>query len=231
MEKIVKIQALFRGYILRSKRLPIVMYKIQKYMKSIAFQFSYQTDDGRINSCLDEKTIIELLVKKFGDKIKRTNIRMWYDILVFDYIYGWLPINIKTTTTLTCDNTSNLSMCVYAYTNVVLDFNKKYNNGDMSKLFFNKMKVKHFNKINKKDYYFLVVNKHDNNDIIINSVKGLMSITPNVNNLPFQVCWNKNRYFIYEPIHNKIKLLIDCLQKANVGWKEKFIKNIKTLKF
>ena len=37
---------------------------------------------------------------------------MWYDILVFDYMYGWLPINIKITTMKTNDNTGNLAMCV-----------------------------------------------------------------------------------------------------------------------
>lgn len=31
-------------------------------------------------------------------------------------MYGWIPVNIKTTTTLTNDNTGNLAMCVYAYT-------------------------------------------------------------------------------------------------------------------
>ena len=37
---------------------------------------------------------------------------MWYDILAYDYMYKWIPINIKTTTTKTSDNTGNLTMCV-----------------------------------------------------------------------------------------------------------------------
>ena len=59
---------------------------------------------------------------------------MWYDILAFDYMYGWIPINIKTTTTLTSDNTGNLAMCVYAYTDEMLDIHrdKSYENGKMS---------------------------------------------------------------------------------------------------
>ena len=39
---------------------------------------------------------------------------MWYDILIYDYQYGWLPVNIKTTTTLTSDNTAN-QQCVFIY--------------------------------------------------------------------------------------------------------------------
>ena len=50
-------------------------------------------------------------------RIKKPKARMWYDILVKDYQYGWLPVNIKTTTTKTSDNTGNLAICVYAYTN------------------------------------------------------------------------------------------------------------------
>ncbi len=51
----------------------------------------------------------------------------------------------------------------------------------------------------KKDYYFLVINKNNKN-IIINSVKGLNILTPNLNNIPYQVYWNKNKKFEYKSI-------------------------------
>ena len=54
----------------------------------------------------------------------------------------------------------------------------------MSIILFDKLKNKNYNKINKKDYYFIVLNKTDSNDIIVNSVKGLKILTPNINNLP-----------------------------------------------
>ena len=108
--KIIKIQKWFRGCILRLKQLPLIMYKIKKYLKLQAFQFSTQNEDGRINSCIDEDEVIKLLIEKFGKKIKKPKIRMWYDILALDSMYGWVPINI---TTLTSDNTGNLAMCVH----------------------------------------------------------------------------------------------------------------------
>jgi hypothetical protein len=146
-------------------------------------------------------------------------------------MYGWIPINIKTTTTLTSDNTGNLAMCVYAYTNEVLDIhsNKSYDNGKMSNILVNKLKNKEYNFISKKDYYFIVLNKTDSTIIIVNSVKGLTLLTPNINNLPFQVCWNNNRTYKYENIVKKIKQFIDCLQKPKPSWKEKFMSNIRTL--
>ena len=124
--KIIKIQKWFRGCILRLHQLPLIMYKIKKYLQSQVFNFSNQNRDGRINSCIDEDEVIELLMKKFGKKIKKPKKRMWYDILAFDYMYGWVPINIKTTTTITSDNTGNLAMCVYAYTNEILDILMKF---------------------------------------------------------------------------------------------------------
>jgi hypothetical protein len=229
--KIIKIQKWFRGCNTRLKQLPLIMYKIQKYLKLQSFQFSTQNDDGRINSCIDEDKVIKILVEKFGEKIKKPKIRMWYDILAFDYMYGWIPINIKTTTTLTSDNTGNLAMCVYAYTNEMLDIhnNATYENGKMSDVLFKNLKNKNYNTNNKKDYYFVVLNKANASDIIVNSVKGLKILTPNINNLPFQVCWDKNRIFKYENINKKIKLFINCLQKPKPSWKETFMTNMRTI--
>ena len=131
----------------------------------------------------------------------------------------------------TSDNTANLAMCVYAYTNEMLDIHrdKSYDNGKMSDLLFNKLKNKEYNTNNKKDYYFIVLNKTNANDIIVNSVKGLTILTSNVNNLPFQVCWNKNKLFKYENINKKISLFINCLQKPKQCWKETFMSNIRTI--
>ena len=226
-----KIQSWFRGCIFRIKRLPLMMYRIQNYLKIQAFIFSNQNDDGRINSCNDEDEVIKLLVAKFDQKIRKPKIRMWYDILVLDHMYGWIPVNIKTTTTFTCDNTGNLAMCVYAYTDEKLDIHqdKTYENGKMSELLVDKLKSHKYNRIHKKDYYFIVLNKTNGSDIIVNSVKGLTILTPNINNLPFQVCWDKNRIFKYESIEEKVKQFIICLQKPKPSWKETFMINIRKL--
>jgi hypothetical protein len=227
----IKIQQWFRGCMFRLNHLPLILYTIQKYLKSKAVQFSTQTEDGRINSCMDEVVVIQLLIEMFGNKIKQPKCRMWYDLLAYDYMYGWIPINIKTTTTTTSDNTGNLATCVYAYTDEILDIHreKTYENGKMSEILFNKLKNKKYNTNNKKDYYFIVLNKTDASDIIVNSVKGLTVLTPNINNLPFQVCWDKNRLFKYENINKKIKLFINCLHKPKPSWKETFMSNIRTL--
>jgi hypothetical protein len=139
-----------------------------------------------------------------------------------------LPVNIKTTTT-TSDNTGNLAMCVYSYTDEKLDLNKLYNNSEMSKIFFNKLKNKEYNKIYKKDYFFIVLNKTTHFDVIINSVLGLAHLTPNIKNLPFQVKWNDNKEYKYDIINNKIKMFIGSLNKTKPSWKKNFMSNIRTI--
>lgn len=230
-ESVIKIQKCFRGYFFRLKRLPLILYKIQFFLKLISFKFSKQSNDGRVNSCIDGDVITNFLIEKFPKRIVKPKDRMWYDILVLDSFYGWIPVNIKTTTTKTYDNTGNLAMCVYSYTDEILDLHREnsYNNGEMSKLLFSKIKEKKYNKTCKKDYYFLVLNKKDPNDIIINSLKGLTKLQPNIHNLPFQIKWDKNREFCYEKINKRIEEFITCLKTPKPSWEEIFMRNIRNL--
>ena len=222
---IIKLQKWYRGSIVRLKQMPLVMYVIKLYLCKCNLVLSSNTVDGRVNSCIDEDIIISLLEKLLANRLYIPKIRMWYDILVYDYQYGWLPVNIKTTTTKTNDNIGNLATCVYAYTDepLILQCEKTYENGSMSRLLLQKLQNKQYNKSAKKDYYFLVVNKTNTNDIIINSIKGINYLTPNINNLPFQVCWSKNNRFHYE------QQFIQCLQKPNPSWKELFLSEIRKL--
>ena len=227
---VVKIQAWFRGCVFRLKRLPLILYLIKDHLLKHSIQCSQQNEDGRVNSSIDEELITESLLVRFGERIKKPSARMWYDILVQDRYYGWLPVNIKTTTTLTSDNIGNLATCVYSYTSEMLDLEKTCANGPISKLFMRHLQEKNYNKKNKKDYYFLVLNKSDKTDIILNSMKGLTVLTPNANNLPFQVCWNKNRTFMHKPIHKVVKQYIDCAQKPSPSWQEEFMKEMRLFK-
>lgn len=160
-------------------------------------------------------------------KIRIPTKRNWYDILIKDYIKGWIPCNIKSTTTKSSDNTGNLAMCVYSYTNYDMDVLKQYNNGKMSIILYNKIKNKQYNYSNR-DYYFIVINK-TSTDIIINSCKGLKKLTPNINNLPFQINWTKNKIYTYQPIHIVVNEFIKTIQYPSPSWKEVFLSKMRTL--
>ena len=150
-------------------------------------------------------------------------------MLIYDYQYGNLPINIKSTTTKTSDNTGNLAMLVYAYTDSKLDLTKQYNNGEMSRKLYNSIKNKNYNKNYKKDYYFIVINKENTDKIIINSCKGLSYLTPNNNNLPFQVKWSKNKHFKYKKIKLIIEDFILIIKTPKPSWREEFLNNIRSI--
>ena len=220
------VSAILKGKLYRRNHLPNSLLTIKKILEERTIKLCETSNDGRINSCMDEDEIIRILSEELANRIYKPKVRMWYDILVLDFQCGWLPVNIKSTTTLTSDNTGNLAMCVYSYTDEVLNLYKTYQNGRMSEILIEKLKKKEYNYNNKKDYYFVVVNKDNSKDIIINSVKGLIELTPNINNLPFQVCWNKNREFKYKNITKSIKILLNALQKPKPSWKESFLNDV-----
>ena len=185
--------------------------------------FSSNTKDGRVNSSLDEESIIMTLISRFGERVKPSSPRMWYDMKVYDYKYGWLPVNIKTTTMSSSDNAGNLAMCLYAYTSEEMELDKSYTNGDVFEKLVQCFDSKKYNRLDKRDYYFLVLNKNRQDDIVINSLKGLSKLTPNINNLPFQIKWNDNRIFNYGNISQKLKLFFSCVRRTNDSWTQKFV--------
>ena len=219
---------IIKGYSVRKNNLPLVLYSIRNYLKTKQVFFSNITSDGRINSSIDEETIIKKLMVRYPERIQRPNVRMWYDIKVYDFRHGWIPVNIKTTTTTTSDNTGNLAMAVYAYTNFPMNIDNSYCNGPMSKVLLSCLSNNNIN-TGDRDYYFLVLNKNDPSEIIINSVRGLSILTPNMNNLPFQVCWKRNREYEHKCIKKSLKMFIECIKKPKPSWQESFVSQIREL--
>ena len=70
MEKhIITIQKWFRVNIYRLNHLPLILYKIRNYLLLQKILLSNKHEDGRINSSIDENIIIDIIIKKFGDRI------------------------------------------------------------------------------------------------------------------------------------------------------------------
>jgi hypothetical protein len=225
-----KFCAIVKGYLYRRNNLPNSIKFLQKILINNNFSLNNENDDGRTNSSNDENIIIQIIKNNVNNnRLWIPNKRHWFDISIKDYHYGWLPINIKTTKIITSDNIGNLAMCLYSLTNENMDLHKSYNNGIISKKLINHLKENNLNFEWKKDYYFLVINKNNNNDIIINSYKGFNNLTPNINNLPFQIKWRNNRDFIYYDIFQIKKKLLQVLQKPKESWKETFLNEIRNI--
>ena len=65
------------------------MYVIKSQLDKNNISFFNANNDGRVNNCLDEKLVIEQLNIILSNRITIPRIRMWYDIAVYDYIYGY----------------------------------------------------------------------------------------------------------------------------------------------
>ena len=61
-------------------------------------------------------------------------------------------------------------------------------------------------------------------------MKGLDSLTSNINNLPFQVKWNKNKEYSYKKIKTFIDKFLETQQKTKESWKEIYLSKIRDLK-
>ena len=231
LEPIVLIQSNYKGYLYRRNNLPNSIKIIKVILDKISISTNNSFDDGRTNSCLDEANIITILQNNtfLQNRLYIPPIRHWFDIAVKDYKYNWLPINIKSTTTNTSDNSGNITMCVYSLTNANIKLEKQYYGSNISKIFIENLKNNNLNKKFKKDYYFLVINKTKNN-IIINSLQGLTHLTSNLNNLPFQIKWCNNDKFVYNNINEILNKVLNSIIKPQPSWKETFLNEIRSLK-
>lgn len=147
---------------------------------------STRFDDKRINSIEDELIIKEALIKvceKHKIKYHNPTTRFWYDFGIFqgDTL---MPINIKVSACKSADNSVSKKAIYYALTGII--DSKIERNQEFFASLKNNMKD------TNKDYYFIIIDKN-NGKAFHTSLKQLQYLTPNGNNPPFQINWNKNK--------------------------------------
>ena len=165
-------------------KIPNKLLKIKAYLESESFRLSGKQSDGRINSSINENEIIKFINKKF--QITVPNSRYWADFS-FEEKEKFFPVNIKITEANKHDNLNCKLGLYYALCGKLPDF---ANEIPWEKYF---KKLSENMKRNNLDYYFLVINKNNKNEIIVNRLKGLSKLQPNGNNLPFQCRWEDNK--------------------------------------
>lgn len=224
-----KIQSIWRGHFCRTRRLPTFLYIVKKSISDAKLVLNNSTKDGRVNSTIDEDIVIQYLQERFGERIKKSEARHWFDMMIYDLSYGWIPINVKTTTMTTADNVGNLALLLYSLTSYSMEFHKSYQNGIVAPIFTRHIRERMINRNQKRDYYFLVVNKKKTEDVVVNSLRGLKHLTANNNNLPFQVKWSINRKFHYHTVKEMAIKVIKTMRKPPKTWAEKFLEEIREM--
>ena len=141
-------------------------------------------EDGRVNSIADEETVIQLLEEKYGDAVERPKAREFFDVRLFGH-----PIQIKSSSYSkgASDNFSSKAAILYALTSLSEEEIQKVRGWES----FESSLLQYANEENDRDYYIISVNK-DDSTVHLSSLKSLNKLTPNGNNLPFQIQWKNN---------------------------------------
>jgi len=183
---------------------PSILVEVVEFLNSIAISVSENHEDGRVNSIDDEQTIVKLLISKYGDNIEIPKARSWWDLKVFGY-----PINIKSSKYGTAaDNFSSKAAVLYALTNLpeeqvkVTTWQK-----------FQQALLNHSSEDNHRDYHIFSLNKVTN-EVHLSSLKTLKKITPNGNNLPFQIKWVDNLDPVQRTHRQAYEFLVECYKES-----------------
>lgn len=168
--------------------IPVVLKEVVEYLREQNITLPSDFQEGRVNSALAEDQIIDLLRKAeqweiYSPSQETDNNRAWYDVKIDD-----LFCDIKVSNCNANDNTQAKKAIYYLLTG---DENTG-NVPDQDKIFF-KMMRENENENNNRDYYYLIVNKMNTEDVFVVNLKGIVSCNPAPNNMPFQVNWGRNR--------------------------------------
>lgn len=169
--------------------IPVKLKEIAEYLSDNPVVLSSRFKDGRVNAVPNEREVLRAIPRKFG--ISKPAARAWYDFSM-EADGGFCPVNIKVAdfTTGAADNLNCKLGVYYALTGQMPPFPNEVG----WKVFFDSLKADLGSRKNG-DYFFLVLNKSAEGDVVVNSLRGLSSLHANGNNLPFQCVWGENRDF------------------------------------
>ncbi|MCQ2850147.1 restriction endonuclease [Helicobacter pylori] len=182
--------------------IPTQLNEIAEFLKTNPYNLSQPLQDGRLNSSVNEEEILNTIKDYFPIQLPKA--REWWDFS-FEENDIFYPVNIKTTTTKTADNL-NLGI-YYALCGLVPEFNNEI----AWEKYFQKLH-KDLGKNTNRDYYFLIINKNDPEDVFINSLKGIQTLQPN--NLPFQCKWDNNREIVQRDFNESKNFILSALAKS-----------------
>ncbi|PAF43423.1 restriction endonuclease [Helicobacter sp. 11S03491-1] len=186
--------------------LPRTLIEIANYLKKSPFKLSQKSADGRINSAINEDELLFFIKKQFPN-ILCPKKREPKDFS-FEENEKYIPVNIKITNTNTTDNLNCKVGIYYALSGKIPTFDNQI---DWKK--YLEILQKNISE-NDKDYYFLVINKNNFNDIYPVSLKCIHKIIPNGNNLPFQARWDQNKIPLHRTFEEAKNYLLSTMGKS-----------------
>ena len=188
--------------------LPEELIEAVEYLSGIV-TISLRHEDGRLNSIDDEDMVIELLTEKYGEEnIVKPSIRKWWDLKLFGY-----HINIKSSdfSNGEADNLNSKAALMFALTNLSESEINRHHFGNWPNwyiAFKNNSGTE-----NNRDYYIIIIDKSTGN-VYLQTLKSLQELTPNGNNLPFQINWERNTEIVERTYEEAYEFLVGYLKKS-----------------
>jgi len=188
---------------------PSDLLNVVSFLNQIGVNISNNYEDGRVNSIVDENTIIDVLEKKYGkENVIRPKARDWWDVKVFHY-----PLQLKSSdfSKKTSDNFSSKAAILYALTYLPENKVKVNRWADFEDALLNFSDVD-----NNRDYYIIILDKNTKK-VYLNSLKSLNKLTPNGNNLPFQIKWIDNLIPVNRTHRQAYNFIVECYKKSVIA--------------
>ena len=185
--------------------IPKILEDVGSFLNEVDIPVCTRHSDGRLNSAEDETTIIRILQDEYDEEnIIEGVVRHWWDVKIFGY-----PVNIKSSAFKTADNFSAKGAVLYSVTNITEEEITKINSFPDFEGELRKSKGED----NNRDYYCLVLNK-TTNEVFMQGLKTLTKLTPNGNNLLFQINWSKNKEIIERSDKEGYEFLIGAYKES-----------------
>ena len=185
--------------------IPKILEDVGSFLNEVDIPVCTRHSDGRLNSAEYETTIISILQDEYDEEnIIEGVVRHWWDVKIFGY-----PVNIKSSAFKTADNFSAKGAVLYSVTNITEEEITKINSFPDFEGELRKSKGED----NNRDYYCLVLNK-TTNEVLMQGLKTLTKLTPNGNNLLFQINWSKNKEIIERSDKEGYEFLIGAYKES-----------------
>jgi hypothetical protein len=184
---------------------PTIITEVIEYLNLTNINVSENHEDGRVNSIDDEDTVIDLLIQKYGDNVEKPKARCWWDVKLFGY---YLNIKSSDFNKGASDNFSSKAAILYSLTNLPED---KVDTSSWKK--FQDALKNNSGFENNRDYYIIVVDK-STSKVYLQSLKSLQKLTPNGNNLPFQIKWADNIQPVQRDYRQAYDFLVGCYKES-----------------
>ncbi|WP_104745204.1 restriction endonuclease [Helicobacter acinonychis] len=183
--------------------IPTQLNEIAEFLRTNPCSLSQPFQDRHLNASANKEEILNTIKDHFSIQLPKA--REWWDF-GFEENDIFYPVNIKITTTKTADNLNCKLGIYYALCGLLPTFNNEI----AWEKYFQKLYEDLGTNTNRDDY-FLITNKNDLKDIFINSLKGIQTIQPNGNNLPFQCKWDNNREIVQRSFMESQNFILNTL--------------------